>query len=671
MPYIKNPNYNPIDPRSQRYILVAEQTNPEMSVAPKTPVAKPKTQTTATSTMLTSPLTQVKTSTPQSLVTPKPVQQSVPQLPIKPLVPTTQNIAPNQSVPPKPLQPTVPQTPTVEPQLPVQEPQTPTPPTTPEVPKTGNEAVDANLKTLAEQAGAAGMTLDQYLALAAKSNQPTKQESDAIRNNLGIPDLVDKAFAQPKNTTVQMYTDLYDMSGLSDTKDKIKALDASIAQKRDDLVKATGELYNNPWLSQATRSGRLGNLQRIAMADIDNVLNQKQQYLDLYDKGISEIEETIKRSVYDTGAEQDLTVDKLNYLLTEAERDEAFAQRAIEQRALRYIPDYMASKPQSASEGFTLSEGETRYDAQGNVIAGMPKDTTTEKALSGEAAKIVNNSISALDDIAYIRTQVETQLGSGRFLDAQYKAAEKNVIDVIGRLRSGGAITEDEAKSFEALLPQMWESDATRISKLDRLEKNLKGVAESIQPGITQNQSKQPQTLGDFYKTTDEGNRAKIDGMIKDNLSDEEIMQAFGFKSEAQTSLKGNKTVENIANAIGQYESGGNYKARGPIVTSGQYKGERAMGKYQIMPGNLPSWSKQALGRVVTEQEFLANPKLQDQIAQYQMKNIYDQYGNLEDVASVWFSGRPVARAGNAKDVIGTSVPTYIKNVRAIYNKNA
>lgn len=89
------------------------------------------------------------------------------------------------------------------------------------------------------------------------------------------------------------------------------------------------------------------------------------------------------------------------------------------------------------------------------------------------------------------------------------------------------------------------------------------------------------------------------------------------------------------------------------------------------MPGNLPSWSKEALGRVVSEQEFLQSPKIQDAIAQHQMGKIYNQYGTLEDVASVWFSGRPVAKAGNAKDVIGTSVPKYVQNIRSIYDRSA
>tara|TARA_Y100000296_G_C5107444_1_gene223308 strand:- start:308 stop:961 length:654 start_codon:yes stop_codon:yes gene_type:complete len=126
--------------------------------------------------------------------------------------------------------------------------------------------------------------------------------------------------------------------------------------------------------------------------------------------------------------------------------------------------------------------------------------------------------------------------------------------------------------------------------------------------------------------------------------------------------------IDKISSAIGQYESGGNYKAVGPEVKSGMYKGDHAYGKYQIMGKNIPSWSKEALGYSVSKDQFLASPDIQDKIAFHKMGRIYDQYRNVEDVASVWFSGKPLAKAGNVKDVLGTSVPKYVKNIRAIYN---
>lgn len=126
-----------------------------------------------------------------------------------------------------------------------------------------------------------------------------------------------------------------------------------------------------------------------------------------------------------------------------------------------------------------------------------------------------------------------------------------------------------------------------------------------------------------------------------------------------------NVNVNSIMSSIGQYESGGNYSALGPRTA----KGNQAYGKYQVMDFNIPNWTKQALGKSLTPQQFLKDKAAQDKVAYYKMDRLLKQYGNADDVASVWFSGRPVSKAGNAKDVIGTSVPTYIKNIRAIMKK--
>jgi hypothetical protein len=47
------------------------------------------------------------------------------------------------------------------------------------------------------------------------------------------------------------------------------------------------------------------------------------------------------------------------------------------------------------------------------------------------------------------------------------------------------------------------------------------------------------------------------------------------------------------------------------------------------------------------------------------------KYGNPVDAASVWFSGRPLAKAGNASDVLGTTVPQYAQKFMAAYEGGA
>lgn len=127
------------------------------------------------------------------------------------------------------------------------------------------------------------------------------------------------------------------------------------------------------------------------------------------------------------------------------------------------------------------------------------------------------------------------------------------------------------------------------------------------------------------------------------------------------------KDVNDAMSRIARNESDGNggYFAIGHVVTSGQYKGERAIGKYQIMPGNVGPWSKEILGYEITPQQLYQSPQLQDAIAKAKLQQAYNKYGSWSDAASVWFTGRPAAQGSNAKDVLGTSGAQYVNKFNA------
>lgn len=126
-------------------------------------------------------------------------------------------------------------------------------------------------------------------------------------------------------------------------------------------------------------------------------------------------------------------------------------------------------------------------------------------------------------------------------------------------------------------------------------------------------------------------------------------------------------SAKKLTSAIGQYESGGNYQAKGPITKNG----DRAYGKYQVMGNNIPSWTKAILGVSMTPQQFLNDQKAQDKVAEAKLGQYLEKYGTYEDAASMWFSGRPVAKAGNSKDVLGTTVNSYVSSVINYLKKNA
>lgn len=108
--------------------------------------------------------------------------------------------------------------------------------------------------------------------------------------------------------------------------------------------------------------------------------------------------------------------------------------------------------------------------------------------------------------------------------------------------------------------------------------------------------------------------------------------------------------------AISDIESSGNYGALGPLTQ----RGDRAYGAYQVMGANIPSWTKTTLGYSMNPQQFLANPAAQDAVFNRYFGSFMSKYGNPQDAASMWFTGRPLASGAGLSDVTGTTGSVYV-----------
>lgn len=108
--------------------------------------------------------------------------------------------------------------------------------------------------------------------------------------------------------------------------------------------------------------------------------------------------------------------------------------------------------------------------------------------------------------------------------------------------------------------------------------------------------------------------------------------------------------------AVGIQESGGNY--------SDVNKGSGALGKYQVMPSNLASWTTQALGHPLTATDYLNDPAAQDAVANQILGHYYDVYGP-QGAAAAWYAGP--ANHGLFADTSpqngGPSIASYVHSV--------
>lgn len=92
----------------------------------------------------------------------------------------------------------------------------------------------------------------------------------------------------------------------------------------------------------------------------------------------------------------------------------------------------------------------------------------------------------------------------------------------------------------------------------------------------------------------------------------------------------GASDLDRLMRAIRSQESSNDYGAVN--------KDSGALGGYQIMPSNLPEWSQEALGRGVSQQEFMGSPSLQDSIAKFKLGQYLNKYG-AAGAAAAWYGG--------------------------------
>ena len=135
----------------------------------------------------------------------------------------------------------------------------------------------------------------------------------------------------------------------------------------------------------------------------------------------------------------------------------------------------------------------------------------------------------------------------------------------------------------------------------------------------------------------------------------------------------GGVSVDGARKSIITGESGGNFTAVNP------HSG--ALGFAQVMPENVGPWSREVLGRTISQREFLRSPELQMQIINGKLEQYFKQEQSkghtgdvlLRRVASLWYSGqaglynsyRPEYYNGNPYPSIGEYTEDALSRYRA------
>ncbi len=212
---------------------------------------------------------------------------------------------------------------------------------------------------LASSAGQAGLGFDDYMKIVSGQSGLSVDEQYRIKEALGIPALENAVFT-PSKGTEQIYKDAYKSSGLGNLKTKIEAKLKEISIIQSKYIDAEGKVNENPFLSEASRIGRLSRLEDKRQAQIGNMENEVNSLNDLYNSGINEVNSLVTRVSTDLGNQRNLDSLKLQYLLSTAEEQIKTKQAEKTNEAYQYLPDYLKAKA-SAQKPDTIGSNETGF----------------------------------------------------------------------------------------------------------------------------------------------------------------------------------------------------------------------------------------------------------------------------------------------------------------------
>jgi hypothetical protein len=313
------------------------------------------------------------------------------------------------------------------------------------------------------------------------------------------------------------------------------------------------------------------------------------------------------------------------------------------------------------SDIYTKSPNGSILDGYGNPV---PYDL----------AQNVRREVDRQDLLAGSGAIAQTDEMVGQFKNSLEERAQRNKDALVGMYGGNFPVSENAKALNAAVIPP---APTTSVS-LGGLEGGARAEAQSANLGVPAVQPSADLTMAD---TTAPLSMGATLGSPAPSTNLSTMGQNGVAGSDRQNPvLVGNVMtpapkssgfdIDRLAASVRWQESGsptGNYGAIGQPVDRGNGNVDYAYGAYQVMGANIPQWTQEVLGKSMSPEEFLRDPQAQDIVAKAKLAQYYQKYGSAEDVASAWFSGRPLNGNNSVDGTSGKSVPSYVSDVMNKY----
>ncbi len=110
------------------------------------------------------------------------------------------------------------------------------------------------------------------------------------------------------------YEEEYNNKGLTDIKDKIAKIDSQISDEKNVKDASISKVRRNPYYSAATITGEASEIEKLANANINNLINQRNGLADSYNTTLDEVTKKIAMETSDKQQEVQNMQNNLNWL---------------------------------------------------------------------------------------------------------------------------------------------------------------------------------------------------------------------------------------------------------------------------------------------------------------------------------------------------------------------
>jgi hypothetical protein len=412
-------------------------------------------------------------------------------------------------------------------------------------------------ESFAQSAAQAGLGVEEYLKYI--TGGVSADERNKINSGLGIPEAYKQLFT-PAPATKDLYNNAYSQAGLGDLKARIKEKLAEVNRIQSLYTEKGGKINENPFLSEASRVGRLRVLDDKRLQEIGNLNNELQSMEDLYNNGVNEVNSLVSMSAQDFSNSQRTNALKLTYLQQQAEQQLADLQNTKNKEAYKYLPDYLKAKA-AATKPDTIGSNETGFyrwnpatstfeqvvaprvipNFSVNPITGEYYNTKTGLTQGGtvptvsgkpatdaqnqsagyatriqQASKIIDELEKSIASYNPVSFAAELKLPSWAQSPQiqQYQQAALNLIGAKLRKESGAAISQTEYdNAYAQYLPKAGDSPEVLAQKKQNRDTILQGEIQNAGPAYGGSGGYTNDPLGLFSSA---GNASASTGMRTD-----------------------------------------------------------------------------------------------------------------------------------------------------------